>query len=104
MSLGGLGWRYFPDDADFAPLERQAVVVGEKVVLHTDAARTSPEVIDAPPGSVAEVIQLSGEWAYVGFATKTRGWVQIGSIEMVIPKNKPEAPKVKKSAADGSSA
>jgi tetratricopeptide (TPR) repeat protein len=104
MSLGGLGWRYFPDDADFAPLERQAVVVGEKVVLHTDAARTSPEVIDAPPGSVAEVLQRSGEWAYVGFATKTRGWVQIGSIEMVIPKEKPEPPKVKKSAGDGSSA
>jgi tetratricopeptide (TPR) repeat protein len=104
MSLGALGWRYFPDDADFAPLESQAVVVGEKVVLHTDAARTSPEVIDAPPGSVAEVIKRSGEWAYVGFATKTRGWVQVGSIEMVIPKSKPEPPKVNKSAADGSSA
>ncbi len=104
MSLGGLGWRYFPDDADFAPLERQAVVVGEKVVLHTDAARTSPEVIDAPPGSVAEVIRRSGEWAYVGFATKTRGWVQVGSIEMVIPQGKPQPPKAKKSSADDSSA
>lgn len=104
MSLGALGWRYYPDDADFAPLARQAVVVGENVVLHTDAARTSPEVIDAPPGSLAEVYRRSGEWAYVGFATKTRGWVRIGSIEMVIPDGKPEPPKATKTEADGSSA
>jgi hypothetical protein len=104
MSMGALGWRYFPDDAGFAPIARQAVVVGEKVVLHTDAARTSPEVIDAPPGSIAEVIRRSGDWAYVAFATRTRGWVLIDSIEMVIAEGKPQAPKVKKTAADGSSA
>lgn len=104
ISLGALGWRYFPDDAEFAPIAKQAVVVGEKIVLHTDAARTSPEVIDAPPGSVAEVIRRSGDWAYVAFATKTRGWVLIDSIEMVIPTGKPQAPKLKKAAADGSSA
>lgn len=104
MSMGALGWRYFPDDAGFAAIERQAVVVGEKVVLHTDAARTSPEVIDAPPGSIAEVIRRSGDWAYVAFATKTRGWVLIESIEMVIPEGKPQPPKLKKTAADGSSA
>jgi len=104
MSLGALGWKYFPDDAEFASISRQAVVVGEKVVLHTDAARTSPEVIDAPPGSVAEVIRRSGDWAYVAFATKTRGWVLLDSIEMVIPSGKPQAPKLKKTASDGSSA
>lgn len=104
ISLGALGWRYFPDDAEFAALAKQAVVVGEKVVIHTDAARTSPEVIDAPPGSIAEVIRRSGDWAYVAFATKTRGWVLIDSIEMVIPTSKPQTPKLKKSAADGSSA
>ena len=104
MSLGGLGWRYFPDDAEFAAITRQAVVVGEKIVLHTDAARTSPEVIDAPPGSVAEVIRRSGDWAYVAFATKTRGWVLIDAIEMVIPGGKPSPPEVKKAASDGSSA
>ena len=104
MSLGGLGWRYFPDDAEFAAITRQAVVVGEKIVLHTDAARTSPEVIDAPPGSVAEVIRRSGDWAYVAFATKTRGWVLIDAIEMVIPAGKPSPPEVKKAASDGSSA
>ena len=104
ISLGVLGLRYFPDDAEFAPLAKQAVVVGEKVVLHTDAARTSPEVIDAPPGSIAEVIRRSEDWAYVAFATKTRGWVLIDSIEMVIPTTKPQTPKLKKAAADGSSA
>jgi tetratricopeptide (TPR) repeat protein len=104
ISLGGLGWRYFPDDADFAPLAKQAVIVGDKVVLHSDAARTSPEVIDAPPGSLAEVIRRSGRWAYVGFATKTRGWVPVESIEMVIPEGAPEPPKVRKAAVDGSSA
>ncbi len=104
ISLGALGWRYFPDDAEFATLAKQAVVVGEKVVLHTDAARTSPEVIDAPPGSIAEVIRRSGDWAYVAFATKTRGWVLVDSIEMVIPTSKPQTPKLKKAAVDGSSA
>lgn len=104
MSIGGLGFYHFPDDAEFAPLSKQAVIVGEKVVLHTDAARTSPEVIDAPPGSLAEVIQRSGRWAYVGFATKTRGWVPTESLEMIVPEGKPDVPKVRKTAADGSSA
>lgn len=104
ISLGSLGWFYFPDDAQFAPLKRQAVVVGQGVVLHTDAARTSPQVIDAPPGSLAEVIRRSGRWAYVGFATKTRGWVEASNIETILPRGKPEPPKVKKAAADGSSA
>lgn len=103
MSLGGLGWTYFPDDGDFAPLERQAVVVGDEVVLHTDAARTSPEVIDAPPGSLAEVIKRTGMWAYVSFATETRGWLELDEIEMVNPEGKAKVPKVKKAAADGSS-
>jgi len=104
MSLGALGSYHYPDDAEFAPLAKQAVIVGEKVVLHTDAARTSPEVIDAPPGSLAEVIQRSGRWAYVGFATKTRGWVPAESLEMIIPDRQPDVPKVRKTAADGSSA
>lgn len=103
MSLGALGWRYFPDDAAYAALERQAVVVADKVVLHSDAARTSPEVIDAPPGSLAEVLQRSGRWAYVAFATKTRGWVPVESIEMIIPDGNPEPPKLRKTAVDGSS-
>lgn len=104
ISLGTLGWCYFPDDAEFAALDKQAVVVGVDVVLHTNAARTSPEVIDAPPGSLAEVIKRSGRWAYIGFATKTRGWVEASDIEMVVPKEKPEPPKAKKIEVDGSSA
>lgn len=104
MSIGWLGWRHFPDDSNFAALENQAVIVGQDVVLHTDAARASKEVIDAPPGSIAEVLQRSGRWAYVSFATQTRGWVPIEAIEMVIPDKKPEPPKHKKSSADGSSA
>lgn len=104
VSVGALGWHYYPDDADFAPLTRQAVVVGSKVILHTDAARTSPEVIDAPQGSLAEVFKRSGRWAYIGFATKTRGWVPMNSIEMIVPREKPEPPRIKKSTGDGSSA
>lgn len=104
LSLGFLGCYYYPNDAQFAPLERQVVIVGDKVVLHTDAARTSPEVIDAPPGSLAEIIYESDRWVYIGFATQTRGWVPVESVEKIIPDKKPEAPKVRKSAADGSSA
>jgi tetratricopeptide (TPR) repeat protein len=104
MSFAALGCYYYPNDAKFAPLARQAVIIGDKVVLHTDAARTSPEVIDAPPGSLAEVIYQSGRWVYVGFASQTRGWVPIESLEKIVPDKKPEPPKVRKSAADGSSA
>jgi tetratricopeptide (TPR) repeat protein len=99
-----LGCHYYPNDAQFAPLSKQAVIVGDKVVLYTDASRTSPEVIDAPPGSLAEVIDESGDWAYVGFATRTRGWVPIEFVKKIIPNQKPEPPKVLKSTADGSSA
>ena len=104
ISIGILGWRYFPNDAEFAPLAKQAVIIAEKAALHTDAARTAPEVIDAPPGSLCEIITESGRWAYVAFATKTRGWVPLESIEKIIPEKPPEAPKFRKPKADGKSA
>ena len=104
ISAGALGWRYFPNDAEFAPLARQAVIVAEKTALHTDAARTAPEVIDAPPGSLCEIITESGRWAYVAFATKTRGWVPVEAIEKVVPAKAPEPPKFRKPKADGKTA
>ncbi len=104
MSFASLGCFYYPNDAQFAPLTKQAVIVGDKVVLHTDASRTSPEVIDAPPGSLAEIIYESGNWAYVSFASQTRGWVPIEFVKKIVPDKKPEPPKVLKSAIDGSSA
>ncbi|RYD32177.1 MAG: hypothetical protein EOP85_22010 [Verrucomicrobiaceae bacterium] len=104
ISAGALGWRYFPNDAAFAPLAKQAVIVQEKVSLHTDAARTSPEVIDAPPGSLCEILGKSGSWVYVGFATETRGWVPAEVLEKVIPETAPEAPKFRKPKADGKTA
>ena len=103
-TAGALGCRHFPNDAQFAPIARQAVIIGEKVVLRTDAARTSPEVIDAPPGSLCEIIRKSGRWAYVSFATKTRGWVPVESIETIIPVGTPAPPKIRKPKADGKSA
>jgi predicted small lipoprotein YifL len=103
-ACGGLGWWYFPNDAEFAAVERQAVIIGEKAILHSDAARTSPEVIDAPPGSLCEVIRESGRWAYVAFATKTRGWVPMENVEKVIPTTPPVPPTIRKPKADGKSA
>jgi len=103
-AAGGLGWRYFPNDAEFAPIDRQAVIIGDKAVLHADAARTSPEVIDAPAGSLCEVITESGRWAYVAFATKTRGWLPVEAIEKVIPAAPPVPPTIRKPKADGKSA
>ena len=104
ISLSAMGCYYYPNDAKFAPLAKQAVIVGDKVVLHTDASRTSPEVIDAPPGSLVEVLFETGNWAYVGFASKTRGWIPIEYVKKIIPTSKPMPPKVLKSTADGSSA
>ena len=104
VAAGLLGWRYYPNDATFSPLERQAVIIGEKIALHTDAARTAPEVIDAPPGSLCEIIRVSGRWAYVAFASKTRGWVPIESIEKVVPEKAPLPPNFRKPKSDGKSA
>ena len=103
-SVGLLGWRYFPNDSEFAPIARQAVIITENAVLHADAARTSPEVIDAPTGSLCEVIRESGNWAYVAFATRTRGWVPVESIEKVLPDQTPAPPKFRKPKADGKTA
>ena len=104
ITCGGLGWRYFPDDAEFTAPARQAVIVVNKATLHADASRTSPEVIDAPPGSLCELIQESGQWAYVAFATKTRGWIPLKSIERVVPTNPPHPPKIRKPKASDKSA
>jgi tetratricopeptide (TPR) repeat protein len=103
-SAGALGWRYYPNDSVFAPVERQAVFVAPKAVLYADAARTAPEVIDAPEGSLCEIIRISGKWAYVSFATKTRGWVPVSSIEKIIPDKAPGVPKINHAGADESNA
>lgn len=103
-AAGALGWRYFPNDAEFAALGQQAVIISEKAVLHAEAARTSPEVIDAPPGSLCEVIHESGRWAYVAFASQTRGWIPVEAIEKVVPATPPQPPAIRKPKADGKSA
>lgn len=104
LAVGALGWRYYPNDAEFSPLARQAVIVADNATLHAEAARTSPEVIDAPPGSLCEVIQQSGRWAYVAFATQTRGWLPVEWIEQVVPAQAPVPPTLHKPKADGKSA
>ncbi|MGA0845622.1 MAG: hypothetical protein ACO3RV_03710, partial [Luteolibacter sp.] len=104
LAASGLGWRYFPDDANFAPLARQAVVVANDVVLYNAASRTSPEVIDAPPGSLCEIIRKSGRWAYVAFATRTRGWVPVDALELLIPQSPPVVPTMRKPRANADNA
>lgn len=104
-SVGALGWRYYPNDSVFASAENQAVIIVPKTVLHSDAARTAPEVIDAPEGSLCEIIRVSGKWAYVSFASRTRGWVHISTIEKLIPDKPLSVPKVSKPLEEeGSSA
>lgn len=104
VALGALGWHYYPDDSEFVPVADQAVIIAEKVVLHSDAARTSPEVIDAPPGSLCEIVRLSGDWAYIAFASKTRGWVPAATLEKVVPSAPPAPPKIRKPLANERSA
>ena len=92
---GALGWYYFPDDARFAPVREQVVVVADMATVRTDAARTAPKVIDAPAGSLCRVITTSGEWAYVAFTNESRGWVPRGDIERIVPDAKPAPPKLR---------
>ena len=100
VAAGGyLGWHYFPNDAEFAPFSAQAVIVADQTVIRSDASRTSPEVIDAPTGSLCEVIRVAGDWSYISFATQTRGWVLTTAIEKVVPTTRPEIPKIRKPIA-----
>jgi len=103
-ACAGLAWRYYPDDAEFAATERQAVVITAETQLHTEASRTAPEVIDAPPGSLLEILHIRGEWAYVAFASGTRGWIPLETIETIIPDGPPEPPALRKPRATGRSA
>lgn len=104
IACGALGWHHYPNEGSFAPVDRQGVVVAENVVIHSEPSRTSPEVIDAPPGSLCEIIRTSGRWAYISFATKTRGWVPTEMIEKIQPSSQPVAPVIRKPKADGKSA
>jgi len=103
-TLGVLGCYYYPDDAEFVSVADQAVIIADKIIVHADATRSSPEVIDAPPGSLCELVQVSGEWAYVAFASKTRGWIPAAALEKVIPNKPPGPPKIRKPAANERSA
>jgi tetratricopeptide (TPR) repeat protein len=103
-SAGGLGWHYYPNDSVFAPVESRAVVIAPGTAAHTDAARTAPTVIDAPPGSLCQILRVTGKWAYISFATQTRGWVPVSSIEKLIPDAAPGVPKVIKAPDDDSNA
>ncbi|HEY8962405.1 MAG TPA: hypothetical protein VIM57_09380, partial [Luteolibacter sp.] len=103
-SIGALGWHYYPDDSRFAPLARQAVIIGEKAALHTDAARTSPEVMDAPMGSICEIIKRTGRWAYVSFTNQTRGWIPVEMIEPLVPDSPPKSLNLRKPKANESDA
>ncbi len=100
ITFGGLGWEYFPNDAEFIAPRRQAVIVQDKTAVHADASRTSSEVIDAPPGSLCEVIEESGRWVYIAFTTKTRGWVPAETLERIIPTTPTTPPKIRKPKAD----
>ena len=103
-SAGLLGWHYYPNDATFAPVSQQAVVISDKLTVHTDASRTSPDVIEAPAGSLCQILRSSGAWMYVAFASQTRGWVPAESIEPIAPATPPPPPRVRKPAATERSA
>ena len=97
-------WRAYPKDGEFAKDKLQAVIIHENATLHSEASRTSPEVIDAPPGSLCTILHQSGRWSYVGFATKTRGWIPNDMIEKVLPDSSPKAPEFRKPKANDKSA
>lgn len=97
-------WRAYPKDGEFAKDKLQAVIIHENATLHSEASRTSPEVIDAPPGSLCTILHQSGRWSYVGFATKTRGWIPNDMIEKVLPDSTPKAPEFRKPKANDKSA
>jgi hypothetical protein len=98
-----VAWKYYPDDARFAPAREQVVVVADASAVRTDAARTAPKVIDAPAGSLCRKITQSGEWAYVAFANESRGWIPLADIE-ALETSKPTPPKLRPAKGSESNA
>jgi hypothetical protein len=95
IAAGALvAWKFYPDDARFAPAKDQVVVVADAAVVRTDAARNAPKVIDAPAGSLCRKITQSGEWAYVAFTNDSRGWIPLADIEP-LETTKPAPPKLR---------
>lgn len=103
-ACGILAWKYYPDDARFAPPAEQVVVVADSSAVRTDAARTAPKVIDAPAGSLCRLITKSGDWAYVAFTNESRGWIPLVDIEPILPETKPAPPKLRPSQSTEGSA
>jgi hypothetical protein len=101
---GALAWRYYPDDARFAPLREQVVIVADSAVIRTDAARTAPTVIEAPAGSLCRLLARSGDWAYVAFTNDSRGWVPLVDIEPILPETTPAPPMPRPAEAGESKA
>jgi tetratricopeptide (TPR) repeat protein len=93
LALGSaLARHYYPDDSIFAPYAEQAVVVADKTTVYADASRTSGQVIEVPAGSLCRIIRQSDRWVYIAFASQTRGWVPVESIEPLIPTTQPKVP------------
>lgn len=94
LAITGLAaWYYYPDDAHFANYEDQAVITVDMAVLRTDAARNAPRVIDAPAGSLCEVLTRTGDWVYVAFTNNSRGWVKSSELQPLIPDETPKPPR-----------
>ena len=93
LAIGSaLARHYYPNDSVFAPFSEQAVVVADKTIVYADASRTSGQVIEVPAGSLCRIIRQSERWAYIAFASQTRGWVPIDRIEPLIPTTPPTVP------------
>ncbi|MEP4079477.1 hypothetical protein [Haloferula sp.] len=101
---GICGWYYYPDDARFAPVAEQAVIVTDKASVRTDASRNAPLVIEAPSGSLCRILNQTGEWTYVAFSNDSRGWVPASQVELIIPTSPPKVPDHRRPADDGTSA
>ncbi len=104
VGAGICGWYYYPDDARFAPLEEQGVVVADRASVRTDAARNAPLVIEAPAGSLCRVLKCSGDWSYIAFTNDTRGWVSDEQIEPIVPDSPPAPPEIPDQEDQGRSA
>jgi len=103
-AAGFCGWYYYPDDARFAAPAEQAITLGDRVTIRTDAARNAPSVIEAPAGSLCRILNESGDWAYVAFTNDTRGWVKRTDVARLVPNGKPEVPKPRETIDEEQSA
>lgn len=88
LLLSGSAWAliFYPDN--YNPLMNKNIFIitrPDASGWHAATKNSNKVLSKIPPGSVSKVLQESGSWFYVEFATGSRAWIQRDSGDYIVP-------------------